>query len=104
MDALEIEGIADGVIGRTVVGRITTLYLVMIETNRGVGAQNPVFQLYGELLAVAWMNWKSNQRETQEVFGCYTIADSWTFLRAEVSQIQSDRPLRSIECTREYNE
>ncbi len=100
----EIEGIADGVIGRSVVGRITTPYLVMIETKRGVEAQNPIFQLYGELLAAAWMNWKHNQRDTQEVFGCYTIADSWTFLRAEVSQIQSDRPVLSIECTREYNE
>jgi hypothetical protein len=76
----------------------------MIETKRGVEAQNPIFQLYGELLAAAWMNWKQNQRDIQEVFGCYTIADSWTFLRAEVSQIRSDRPVLSIECTREYNE
>jgi hypothetical protein len=100
----DIEGIADGVIGRTVVGRITTPYLVMIGTKRGVEAQNPIFQLYGELLAAAWMNWQQNQMEPQEVFGCYTIADSWTFLRAEVSQIQSDRPVLSIECSREYNE
>jgi hypothetical protein len=100
----DIEGIADGVIGRSVVGRITTPYLVMIETKRGVEAQNPIFQLYGELLAAAWMNWQQNQIEPQEVFGCYTIADSWTFLRAEVSQIQSDRPVLSIECSREYNE
>jgi hypothetical protein len=100
----EIEGIADGVMGRSVVGRITTPYLVMIETKRGVEAQNPIFQLYGELLAAAWMNWKQNQNSTQEIFGCYTIADSWTFLRAEVSQIQSDRPVLRIECSREYNE
>jgi hypothetical protein len=100
----DIEGIADGVIGRSVVGRITTPYLVMIETKRGVEAQNPIFQLYGELLAAAWMNWKQNKAEVQQVFGCYTIADSWTFLRAEVSQIETDRPLLSIECSREYNE
>jgi hypothetical protein len=100
----ELEGIADGVMGRSVVGRITTPYLVMIETKRGVEAQNPIFQLYGELLAAAWMNWKQNQNSTQEIFGCYTIADSWTFLRAEVSQIQSDRPVLRIECSREYNE
>jgi hypothetical protein len=100
----DIEGIADGVIGRSVVGRITTPYLVMIETKRGVEAQNPIFQLYGELLAAAWMNWQQHPVESQEVFGCYTIADSWTFLRAEVSQIKSDRPVLSIECSREYNE
>jgi hypothetical protein len=85
----DIEGIADGVIGRSVIGRITTPYLVMIETKRGVEA---------------WMNWKQNKAEIQQVFGCYTIADSWTFLRAEVSQIETDRPLLSIECSREYNE
>jgi hypothetical protein len=100
----DIEGIADGVIGRSVVGRITTPYLVMIETKRGVEAQNPIFQLYGELLAAAWMNWKQNKAAVQQVFGCYTIADSWTFLRAEVSQIETDRPHLSIECSREYNE
>jgi hypothetical protein len=87
-----------------VVGRITTPYLVVIETKRGVEAQNPIFQLYGELLAAAWMNWQQNQGEVQEIFGCYTIADSWTFLRAEVSLIKSDRPMLSIECSREYNE
>jgi hypothetical protein len=100
----DIEGIADGVIGRSVVGRITTPYLVMIETKRGVEAQNPIFQLYGELLAAAWMNWKQTKAAVQQIFGCYTIADSWTFIRAEVSQIESDRPLLSIECSREYNE
>jgi hypothetical protein len=108
----DIEGIADGVIGRSVVGRMTTPYLVMIETKRGVEAQNPIFQLYGELLAAASMNWRQHPVEPQEIFGCYTIADSWTFLRAEVSQMQSDsptetlrdRPVLSVECTREYNE
>jgi hypothetical protein len=100
----DIEGIADGVIGRSVVGRIRTPYLVMIETKRGVEAQNPISQLYGELLAAAWMNWQQNPVEVQEIFGCYTIADSWTFLRAEVSLIKSDRPMLSIECSREYSE
>jgi hypothetical protein len=100
----DIEGIADGVIGRSVVGRITTPYLVMIETKWGVEAQNPIFQLYGQLLAAAWMNGQQNQVTPQEIFGCYTIADSWTFLRAEVSQMQSDRPVLAIECSREYNE
>jgi hypothetical protein len=77
-----------------------------------VEAQNPIFQLYGELLAAASMNWRQHPVEPQEIFGCYTIADSWTFLRAEVSQMQSDsptetlrdRPVLSVECTREYNE
>jgi len=39
----DLEGIADGVIGRSGIGRITTPYLVMIETKRGIEAQNPIF-------------------------------------------------------------
>ena len=50
------------------------------------------------------MNWQQNKHEPQEIFGCYTITDSWTFLRAEVSHIKTDRLHLQVECSREYNE
>lgn len=102
-----IEGIADGVIGRSVTGRIEVPYLVMVETKRGIEGQNPIAQLYGELLAAARLNWEDNSDsvlETQEIFGCYTIADSWTFVRAIVGAIDSDRPTFYTENSREYTE
>ena len=40
----------------------------------------------------------------QEVFGCYAIADSWTLVRAEVSEIESDRPTLKMESSQEYSE
>jgi hypothetical protein len=38
------------------------------------------------------------------MFGCYTIADSWTFIRAEVECIDGDKPLMRLEISREYVE
>jgi hypothetical protein len=102
-----IEGIADGVIGRSVTGRIEVPYLVMVETKRGIEGQNPIAQLYGELLAAARLNWEDGHEslpDSQEIFGCYTIADSWTFVRATVGAIDSDRPTLYTENSREYTE
>ena len=99
-----LEGIADGVIGRSITGRIEVPYLVMVETKRGIEGQNPIAQLYGELLAAARLNWEDNGEDPQEIFGCYTIADSWTFVKGVVSAIDSDRPSLHIEHSREYSE
>jgi hypothetical protein len=99
-----IDGIADGVIGRSITGRIEVPYLVMVETKRGIEGQNPIAQLYGELLIAARLNWESDSKEIQEVFGCYTIADSWTFVRAIVGTLESDRPSLTTEHSREYTE
>lgn len=108
----EVDGIADGVMGYSVAGRLEMPYLVVVETKRGVENQNPIFQLYAQLLAAARLNWegdslqdsKAERAPMQEIFGCYTIADSWTFVRAEVSEIESDRPTLKVESSQEYSE
>jgi len=108
----EVDGIADGVMGYSVAGRLEMPYLVVVETKRGVENQNPIFQLYAQLLVAARLNWegdslqdsKAERAPIQEIFGCYTIADSWTFVRAEVSEIESDRPTLKVESSQEYSE
>jgi len=100
----EIEGIADGVLGKTAIEGIKNPYLVVVETKRGVENQNPLFQLYGQLLAAAHLNWEFDGHLPQEMFGCYTIADSWTFVRAEIDRIDSDKPTLQIEASKEYSE
>ncbi len=99
-----LEGIADGVMGPSFAGRIQCLYFVMVETKRGIENTNPIFQLYGQLLAAAWLNQQLQEQAIQEIFGCFTIADSWTFIRAEVSGIESDRPTLTVEFSPEYAE
>jgi len=100
----EIEGIADGVLGKAAMDGIESPYLVVVETKRGVENQNPLFQLYGQILAAAHINWENSGKSPQEMFGCYTIADSWTFVRAEIDGFDSDKPTLQIEASREYSE
>jgi hypothetical protein len=99
-----LEGVVDGVLGRSVIGRVEAPYLVVVEAKKGVEAQSPVYQLYGQLLAAAHLNWEMDGKEVQEVFGCYTIGDVWKFVRGEVSGITSDRPMLRTEYSREYVE
>jgi hypothetical protein len=100
----ELDGVVDGVLGKSVIGRIEAPYLVVVEAKKGIDAQSPVYQLYGQLLAAAHLNWELNGDDCQEIFGCYTIGDTWKFVRAEVSGIADDRPFMKTEYSREYVE
>lgn len=100
----DISGIADGAIGQSIAGRLIAPYLVVVETKRGIEGADPIPQLYGQMLAAAYLNWNTNAQDSQEIFGCYTIADSWTFLRGEVSQFEKERPHLKVEYSREYSE
>jgi hypothetical protein len=100
-----INGIADGAMGKTIGSRVVAPFLVILEAKRGIEGSDPIPQLYGEMLAAARLNWQLNPNtETQKIFGCYTIADTWTFLQGEVRSIDSDRPILSIEYSREYTQ
>jgi hypothetical protein len=100
-----LQGVADGVIALGITGVLaTTYYIVVVEAKRGIEAQDPRLQLYGQLLAAARLNWEHNQQPVQEVYGCYTIGDSWSFLRAEAHTLDSDRPALLIEPSREYTQ
>lgn len=100
-----INGIADGAMGKTIGSRVVAPFLVILEAKRGIEGSDPIPQLYGEMLAAARLNWQLNpDTETQKIFGCYTIADTWTFLQGEVHNIDSDRPTLSIEYSREYTQ
>ena len=99
----ELEGEADGALAPCIAGRMHQPYLVVHETKRGVNAPNPQFQLYGEMIAAAWLNWKQNTKPEQEIFGCYTVADSWTFVHGVVSDIETEKPTFTVELSQTYN-
>jgi hypothetical protein len=100
----ELHGIIDGILGKCIAGHLETPYLVIAEAKRGIEGKNPQPQLYGELLATAHLNEQDNGNDTQEIYGCYTIADAWTFVRAEITDIDSERPKATLEHSKEYNE
>ncbi len=100
----ELEGVVDGALGKCVSGFLETPYLVIVEAKRGLENENPLFQLYGQLLAAAYLNWKDDGNDPQTIFGAYTIADTWKFLKAEIEGIDTDQTQMRIEASREYVE
>jgi len=99
----ELDGIVDGILGDSRSGMIEAPYLVVIEAKRSLEAKLPLFQVYGAMLAAAWLNWQQTPSTTeQEIFGCYTISDNWTFIRGIVSDFEADYPMMQLEFSPEY--
>jgi hypothetical protein len=99
-----LSGIADAVVGLCLEGELKTPYFIVVEAKRGLEAENPKYQLYGQILAAASLNWQENAYDPQELYGCYTVADTWTFIRATIAQLDSDRPILTVESSRDYVE
>jgi hypothetical protein len=99
----ELEGIADGVLAKGIANSAEVPYLVVVEAKKGLDNQNPLYQLYGQLLAAGHLNWEENQKDPQEIYGCYTIADVWTFVRANIANLKSEYPKITLEFSREYS-
>ncbi len=99
-----LEGFVDGVIGKQKAGYLALPYLVVIEAKREMEAKDPQPQLYGAMLAAAKLNFDEEKKEPEIIFGCHTIGDSWTFMRGEVSDIDSEKPNLKVQASREFIE
>lgn len=100
---VELQGFVDGVLGRGMMSMTeTAYYLLVVEAKRGLESQDPRLQLLGQLLAAARLNWERDRNPVQELFGCYTISDTWKFLRAVITHLDSDLPTMTLEPSREY--
>jgi hypothetical protein len=99
-----LEGVADGVVGHNMSGVTRSYCLIAVQAKRGPEAKDPLIQLCGAMLAAARLNWEQNRQVPQEIFGCYTIADNWTFMHGLVSEIEADRPAMTVASSREYAE
>lgn len=101
-DDVELRGEADGVLALSEDDEPGLPYLVVIETKRGLGATDPMPQLLGAMLCAARINERAGQ-PAEEIFGCYTIADVWTFVRGRFDWSHA-RPAMSTLPSREYME
>ena len=99
----QLEGEADGALASCIWGRMSHPYLVVHETKRGVNAPDPLYQLLGEMLAAAWLNWQKDANRVPEIFGCYTVAASWAFVRGVVGEIDTEKPTFAVEKSRTYD-
>ena len=61
-------------------------------------------QLYGELLAAASLNAQESGHPAQRLYGCYAVADTWTFVRADVERLDGARPRLSVVSSPEISE
>ena len=100
----QLEGEADGALAPEIGGKIQQPYLIVHEAKRGVNTTpDPEVQLLGEMLAAAWLNWKKDANPEQEIFGCYTVAVTWSFVQGIVRGIDSEKPAFTISFAPEYN-
>ena len=97
-----LEGEVDGALAPSLGGRIQPPYLIVHEAKRGLHAPDPLYQLCGEMLAAARLNWERVPNPEQEIFGCYTVNDSWVFVRGIISDIETDQPTFTLEFSPDY--
>jgi len=102
LDDVEIRGEADGALAASVNAEPRTPYLVVIEAKRGIGATEPVSQLLGAMLCAAQHNQRDG-KPVEEIYGVYTIADVWTFVRGRIDWSQP-RPAMGVLISSEYME
>ena len=100
----DLTGTLDGTLATSLSGVVEAPFLVVVEAKRGLEAVNPQWQLYGEMLAAMVANAGDARPSVAVMHGCYTVSDTWTFVRAEGRALESDRPSLTIESSREYSE
>jgi hypothetical protein len=101
---VELAGTADGALGRPVAGELQAPFLVLVEAKRGVEGRSPVAQLYGELFAAALVNALATGRPSQMLYGCYTVADNWTFVQLRAEGLDTPHPSLSLVTSSELSE
>lgn len=82
----ELAGVVDGVLAHEGVlsGAPGQPFLLVMEAKRGMDATDPRPQLLGAILAVLWAKIAhAGDAAPAEAFGCFTVGDIWTFVRAE---------------------
>ena len=99
-----LEGIVDGVIASEELGKVVAPYLIVTETKRGFEAKEPTYQMLGEMLAAAWINYQNDHKSEQLIYGCYTIADTWTFAEGVVTEFDAEHPHFTVQVSNEYKE
>jgi hypothetical protein len=97
---VELHGETDGALASNFNEDVGLPYLVVVEAKRGAGASDPMSQLLGAMLCAARLN-EQDGRPAGEIFGCYTIADVWTFLRGNLDW-SKPKPGMSVLSSREY--
>jgi|HubBroStandDraft_6_1064221.scaffolds.fasta_scaffold356098_1 hypothetical protein len=101
-DDVEIHGEVDGALASSIDEDLSLPFLVVVEAKRGISGTDPMGQLLGAMLCAARLN-EQGGKEAHEIYGCYTVADLWTFLRGRFDWSQP-KPVMTVLSSREYME
>lgn len=102
----EISGIIDGVLAPEAVlaGAPGLPFLLVVEAKRGMDGVDPRPQLLGAVLAALWQRIAAGEAPPMEAYGCYTVGDIWTFVRARATLPAGGRLALALSWSREYSE
>jgi len=98
----ELRGEVDGALASSFDEEMELPYFVVVEAKRGVGGTDPVAQLLGAMLCAAQRNERDGP-PAEQIYGCYTIAAVWTFMRGKLDWSQP-KPSITVLSSREYTE
>ncbi len=101
-----LTGVIDGVLApeSPLRGTPDLPYLLVVEAKRGMDASDPRPQMLGAILAAAALRRQATARTVTQ-YGCYTVGDVWTFVRASVDlPVAEALPAVHLEWSREYAE
>jgi hypothetical protein len=99
---VEIRGEADGALAGSIDEEIGMPYLVVVEAKRGISGTDPMAQLLGAMLCAGRLN-EQDGHPAREIYGAYTVADVWTFLRGQLDWTLP-KPTMTVLSSREYTE
>ena len=80
-EPLRLQGVVDGALAVDAAGQPVAPFLLVVEAKRALDAVDPLPQLQGAMLTVALQRLDEQPDRAHDVFGCFTVADAWTFLR-----------------------
>jgi hypothetical protein len=101
----ELRGEVDGALARMgIEAEAAPPYFLVVEAKRGIEGHEPLAQLIGGLLCAAHRNHRRRPKAEHVLYGVYTIADVWTFMRLTVAGLDGERPVVTTAFSREYTE
>lgn len=85
-EPLRLHGTIDGALAIDAAGQPVAPFFLVVEAKRALDAVDPLPQLQGAMLTVALQRLEDQPDRAHDVYGCFTIGDAWTFVRAHFAR------------------